>query len=104
MFALHDSKIVSLGPDSSVSDLVNSPNQQKLKIISLVFCYLEARKHESHKKSAEMRKKCKSKFVLIFLVLEDFKIADTEFDYAVNMLDQECETVAQLNKFVRNRL
>ena len=105
MFALHDKKIVSLGENSSIDELVNSPNQQKMKMISLVFCYLEEQKHKGDKKASEMRRKSKFKFVLIFLVLDDFKLVETEFDYAVTMLnDKDCQTVTQYNKFVRNRL
>ena len=41
MFVLHDTKIVKLGADDSVNDLINSPNQLKLKIFTFAFFYLE---------------------------------------------------------------
>ena len=56
-------------------------------MISLVFIYLEARRYDGVKVAAEMKKKCKSPIFLTIIVLDDFKLVESEFDYAVTMLD-----------------
>ena len=50
MFALHDTKIVKLGTEDSVNDLINSPNQLRLKIFAFAFFCLE--KAKRNKKDA----------------------------------------------------